>query len=344
MGVLYVQTVNALLSLEGGALLNSAHSCTRYITWLNGSDAHHNCVGGKGASLAQLAVRKAPVPPAIAVTTRAYEQQARGLGIPSCASQVCDRDLESIRSSLQVAPIAESIRAEIATAVEALKQTLPRDDSLAVRSSATAEDSPEFSFAGLHDTVLDVFDIDSLEQAVKMCWASLWSDRAVSYRRSGDETLDSASMAVVIQQLIRCDVSFVVFTADPIADRLEHLIITATYGLGEAVVSGLVTPDQIVITANGEIDSYLIGEKEQMIIPSARSGDGVRHVPVPRVMSTLPALSSEQACLVGHVARDLDKSFGFPLDIEGGFAEGKLYLFQVRPITTLNGRTRVKHS
>jgi pyruvate,water dikinase len=312
---------------------------SQYLTWLNGTPVTHEQVGGKAASLSRLAQLGAPVPPAFALTTDAYDEIAHRLGLPTKASQVHDDELEAIRAAITSADLPAHLRKVIEHGYRAINQHAPNGRALAVRSSAIAEDSPEFSFAGLHDTILDVSGLDTLERAIKQCWASLWSERAVVYRRSGDDTLDAATMAVVVQQLIRCDVSFIVFTADPISQNDDHLIISATYGLGEAVVSGLVTPDHIVIDASGEVESYLIGEKEVMIIPGADDG-GVRQVPVPRMVRGQQALTHDHAREIGRVARRLECELGYPLDIEGGVAEGKLHLFQVRPITTLSRSQR----
>jgi len=319
--------------------LPASRSQRPFLCMLDGTAVDISIVGGKGASLGRLVALKAPVPPAFALTIHAYEEHIRFLGTPARASQAADHELEYIRSAILEAEIPPPITAAIAECLEALNQGSSFQRSLAVRSSATAEDSPHFSFAGLHDTVLDVADLSSVEHSVKKCWASLWSDRAVSYRRSGDDTLDTASMAVVIQQLVRCDVSFVVFTADPVSYEDECLVISATYGLGEAIVSGLVTPDHIVIDESGEVARYDIGEKETMIISAASAGGGVREVPVPRILGRAPALTHDQARQIAQIARALDATLGFRLDIEGGIAAGEIFLFQVRPITTLNGHS-----
>jgi len=324
--------------------LPAARSSPPYLCVLDGRTVSPSLVGGKGASLSRLAALAAPVPPAFALTTRAYQDHARRLGLPDRASQVADRQLDAIRASILAADIPAAVTDAISEGVAAINQVSAGQCSLAVRSSATAEDSPQFSFAGLHDTLLDVAGMPNIMHSVKQCWASLWSERAVSYRRAGDDTLDNASMAVVIQQLVPCDVSFVVFTADPVSGHDKHLVISATYGLGEAVVSGLVTPDHIIIHESGEVGSYLIGEKEIMIIPAASAGGGVREVPVPRILGREPVLTHDQARQIGKIARDLDSALGFRLDIEGGIAGRTIYLFQVRPITTLNGRTRFRRT
>jgi phosphoenolpyruvate synthase/pyruvate phosphate dikinase len=145
---------------------------------------------------------------------------------------------------------------------------------------------------------------------------------------------------VVVQALIPSDVSFVVFTADPVNGRDDYVIISATWGLGEAVVSGLVVPDHVVIGPSGEVIEYSVGDKDRMIIPAGGDGQGTREVAVPRALRTVPVLTEPQATAIGSMARDLSHRLGFKADIEGAIANGVVYLFQARPITTLS---RVQH-
>jgi phosphoenolpyruvate synthase/pyruvate phosphate dikinase len=310
------------------------------VVWLHDGYAERALVGGKGASLNRLFALGAPVPIAFALTTHAYRAFARVHGLPCRATDVRDADLPGLRAAIESAPLPADLRELVGREYEVCVQSADGPCALAVRSSATAEDSAEFSFAGLHDTILDVRDPDGLARAITRCWASLWSDRAVAYRRAGGIAADEAAIAVVVQLLIRSDISFVVFTADPVNGRDGHLVIAATWGLGEAVVSGLVEPDHIVIGPDGAVVEYMVGEKHLMVIPGVESGDGVREVPVPRALRTRPVLSAEQVAEVGAMARRLSQRLGYEADIEGAFAGGKLYLLQVRPITMLGPRGR----
>ena len=280
----------------------------------------------------------APVPPAFAVTTHAYRDFARALGLPQRASDVTDADLPALRATIERACLPPGLRAQVEGAFATCQEMAGGSCAVAVRSSATAEDSAEFSFAGLHDTVLDVRDLTGLERAITRCWASLWSERAVAYRRAGGMATDDAAIAVVVQQLVRSDVSFVVFTADPINGDDGHLVISATWGLGEAVVSGLVVPDHIVIGPDGGVLEYVVGGKHLMIIPGGAPGDGVREVPVPRALRGMRTLTDSQAMQVGAAARGVAGRLGFQADLEGAFAGDALYLLQARPITTLEPR------
>jgi pyruvate,water dikinase len=315
--------------------MSSARDSELLLVWLNDGVVDRALVGGKGASLSRLTDLGARVPPAFALTTHAYERFAGWLGLPRRASEVVDADLPALRARIEAAALPDDVRQLVAREFAVCQELAGGECAMAVRSSATAEDSAEFSFAGLHDTILDVRDFDSLERAIVRCWASLWSDRAVTYRRASGIEADAAAIAVVVQQLIRSDVSFVVFTADPVSNRDEHLVIAATWGLGEAVVSGLVVPDHIVIALDGEVVEYIAGDKHVMIIPGANPGDGVREAPVPRRLRTMPVMTSAQAMAIGAAARRLSERLGFHADIEGAICHGETYFLQARPITTL---------
>lgn len=308
---------------------------TQFLVWLHHEVADREKVGGKGASLSQLAALSAPVPLAFALTTQLYRDFAERESLPVRASEVADADLPDIRARINSALLSATVRDVLASGFRAIQSARSRPMPLAVRSSATAEDSAEFSFAGLHDTILDVREFAELEVAVKQCWASLWSERAVTYRRAGGFAADEAAIAVVVQELIPSDVSFVVFTVDPVSEHDQHTVIAATWGLGEAVVSGLVVPDHIVIGPEGEVIDYAVGDKHVMIIPGGNPGGGTREVPVPRALRMMPVLTTEQASAIGRTARDLSDRLGFRADLEGAIAGGEIYLFQARPITTL---------
>jgi pyruvate,water dikinase len=312
---------------------NAAISCD-FVIWLDDQPVSRALVGGKGASLSNLIALGAPVPPAFSLSTDAYAAMAEAAGLPKRASDVSDDDLPAIRAIIEASPLPEEIHAALSEAFAELTDRAGGEISVAVRSSATAEDSAVFSFAGLHDTILDVRDFDALEEAVKRCWASLWTERAVAYRRQGGLATDEGGIAVVVQQLVRSDVSFVAFAADPISGQSDYVLINASWGLGEALVSGMVTPDQVIVGSDGAIHEYLIGEKAEMIVPRA-DAPGTHSVPVPRILRSIPALAREQVHAIAKMARALSESLGYPADLEGAFVGSQLMLFQARPITTL---------
>jgi pyruvate,water dikinase len=311
----------------------SAISCD-YVIWLDGQTVSRSLVGGKGANLSTLVALGAPVPPAFSLSTDAYAAMAEATALPKRASEVSDSDLPAIRAVIEASPLPGDIRAALSEAFGELSDLAGGEISVAVRSSATSEDSAAYSFAGLHDTILDVRDLDALEDAIKRCWASLWTERVVAYRRQAGLAADDGGIAVVVQQMVRSDVSFVAFAADPIFGRSDYVLINAAWGLGETLVSGMVTPDQVIVDSNGAIHEYMIGEKAEMVL-ARTDGPGTQSVPVPRVLRTVPALGREQAHAIATMARRLSDSLGYPADIEGAFVGSQLMLFQARPITTI---------
>jgi pyruvate,water dikinase len=297
---------------------------TPILVWLD-KDVHHpRLVGGKGASLSRLAAFGVPVPAAFILTTEAYRHAIGDLAIDDGAPGV------QVRAAIEARPLPETIAEALRDGYTAMRQQAGDGLTLAVRSSATAEDSAEHSFAGLHDTILGVRDLPALEAAVRRCWASLWTDRAVAYRRERGVT--DVAIAVVVQQMVLTDVSVVAFTADPISGREDRVVINATWGLGEALVSGIVTPDHIVVDELGAVLDYVPGEKAAMVIPS---DEGTRVVGVPRALRKLPTLGPEQLRALVETARRVAERFGFATDLEAGFAADNLFVFQARPITTL---------
>ena len=205
--------------------------------------------------------------------------------------------------------------------------------AVAVRSSATAEDLPELSFAGQQDTYLNVIGADALLQAVVACWSSLWTARAISYRERNGVAHADVALAVVVQQMVESEASGVLFTANPLTGLRSETVIDATVGLGEALVSGQVEPDHIVVEMpTGQIISRTLGAKAL----SVRSRPGGGTMTAPEDPTTAPALSDAQvralAALGGQVAALYDDT---PQDIEWALANDTLYLLQARPITSL---------
>ena len=210
-----------------------------------------------------------PVPDGFVVTTDAYATviQPLDLGIPE---RIAADDGAAVRADIEAAPMPAELRTEITNAYSALG-TGP----VAVRSSATAEDLPGAAFAGQQDTYLNVVGEAALIDAVRRCWGSLWTERAIAYRSR--IKIDSAEIriAVVVQRMINSEVAGVMFTADPVSGDRETIVVEASSGLGEAVVSGLVTPDHYVLDSRGLIRDYRPGGRE--VIVSSIPGGGVTH-------------------------------------------------------------------
>ncbi|MFT4041328.1 MAG: PEP/pyruvate-binding domain-containing protein [Thermomicrobiales bacterium] len=306
----------------------ASHSPYPPCVWLADTPPCRDLTGGKGASLSELMALGAPAPPAFAVTAPAYAAFVAGL----CVSAM-DATPAAMQRAMLTAPLPPALGAALAENWAAMQARAGADVALAVRSSATVEDGAEHSFAGQHDTILGVRTLPELEAALRQCWASLWSERAVSYRR-GALIAAEPQMAVVVQQMIRSDVSFIAFTDDPLGARPGCAVISAAWGLGESLVSGLVTPDQIVVAPDGAVVERQIGDKQIMVIPDA-SGAGTREVAVPRLLRTAPALTDAQAGAIATLAREVAGRLGYAADFEGAIANGEIVLFQARPITTL---------
>ena len=204
---------------------------------------------------------------------------------------------------------------------------------VAVRSSAVDEDGIGESFAGLHDTFLNVIGAEDVVEAVIKCWRSLGNEQAIEYRKNNGLEIDSAAMGVVVQQLVFADVSAVAFSANPINGSRDEVVINSNYGLGEAVVSGLTTPDTIIIDRNDLSNQAVsIGAKESMTV---RTENGTEEKPVPRIMQGMAVLTEEQATEIAELVVNLENHNGWPVDVELAIQDSQLYLLQCRPITTL---------
>jgi pyruvate,water dikinase len=271
-------------------------------------------VGGKATNLRSLLAAGFAVPDGFCVTTDVYARVAAG--IPAGAE----------RAALLAVAVPADVAAEVTAAYEALGPDTP----VAVRSSATAEDLPDASFAGQQDTFLHVVGADAVLDAVRRCWASLWTDRAVSYR--AEAGIEEARLAVVVQRMVDARVAGVLFTADPVSGRRTRTVIDAAPGLGESVVSGAVNPDHVVVEADGTVVEHRVGDKTVEIRGVAGGG-------TERVTPDDPGsrcLTDAQIHTLVAVGRRVEAHFGSPQDIEWAIdAGGDVWLTQSRAITTL---------
>jgi phosphoenolpyruvate synthase/pyruvate phosphate dikinase len=205
---------------------------------------------------------------------------------------------------------------------------------VAVRSSAVEEDGAGASFAGQHESYLNVVGPDAVAGAVRRCWESACSSRAVEYRRRQGLTPESVRLAVLVQQLVAADVSTVVFSANPVSGSREEVVIEADWGLGESIVGGTVTPDTYVLRKEDlAILFRRIAGKRCITVPVP---GGTREVETPRFLRTRPALDEEQAIEMARLARALEEEMGWPVDVECAYEDGRLYLLQCRPVTALD--------
>uniref|UniRef100_UPI002453DCC7 PEP/pyruvate-binding domain-containing protein n=1 Tax=Nocardia brasiliensis TaxID=37326 RepID=UPI002453DCC7 len=256
--------------------------------------------GGKGASLARLAAAKLPVPPGFHVTTAAYRRFVDATGLTArildaVAAADPDRaDTVSAAAAEIAAMFAEqTVPEEISQAVRSAYALLGDHVAVAVRSSATAEDLPELSFAGQQETYLNIRGADEVMAAVQRCWASLWTARAIDYRARQEIESNEVDLAVVVQRLVPADAAGVLFTADPVTGARDRVMINAAWGLGEAIVSGNVTPDTLLVAkADRSMLRQDISDKDMMTV---RTDTGTAEVPVPAAQRRGPGQGAAEA-------------------------------------------------
>ncbi|MEV4176459.1 PEP/pyruvate-binding domain-containing protein [Nonomuraea sp. NPDC049709] len=280
--------------------------------------------GGKGASLARLTRAGLPVPGGFHVTTEAYRAFVAGFREEILRAAAADPG--AIPALFAAHDMPGEIAAEILRAYEGLGDDVP----VAVRSSATAEDLPGMSFAGQQDTYLNIRG-DALLDAVKRCWASLWNARAIAYRDQNGVPHEDVALAVVVQELVDADAAGVMFTADPVTGARDTTVINASWGLGEAVVGGQVTPDAIVVTG-GAVTESRTGDKKVMTV---RTAAGTEERPVPEELRGAPVLDDAQALELAGLGARIQDLYGTPMDVEWTRRGGTFAIVQARPITGL---------
>ena len=290
----------------------------------------HDLVGGKAANLGVMTRAGLPVPPGFCLTTDAYARVVADILDPVLdALDAADADVSGLSALARERVATAAVPADIAEAVAALADgTTP----FAVRSSATAEDLPQASFAGQQDTYLNVVGPEAVLDAVRRCWASLWTERAVAYRAANDIDHRVVRLAVVIQRMVASATAGVMFTADPVVGRRHQIVIDAAPGLGEAVVSGAVNPDHFVVDPEDRITERRLGDKTVAVRPLPGGGTETLSV----TAAETPCLTDAQILALAALGRRVEEHYGSPQDTEWAIdADGKLWLTQARPITTL---------
>lgn len=277
------------------------------IAWLGEPEAHDPAlVGGKAASLSRLAAEHR-VPPGFVLTSKAL-----GLAAPDLARGI----------------VPEPLRAHIDEAYSRLG-----GGKVAVRSSAIDEDGDAHSFAGQHETFLNVEGVEAIAEAVVLCFASAFTARALDYRLHVGLPVDNIGLAILIQAQVPADSAAVVFSANPVSGRLDEIVINASYGLGESIVGGTTTPDTFVVRKDDlEIVSRTIGEKRMMTVPVP---GGTRELETPALLRDLPSVTDGLIIELAALALRLENGAGVPVDIECAVHDNDVYLLQSRPITTL---------
>ncbi len=299
--------------------------------------------GGKGANMGEMVAAGLPVPPGFVVLRDSYQESMKAGGV---ADQLNAAHREALLAALDTsrfdgmcakmrdlvvkAGMAPDVRELILTSYRAMGP----DCYVAVRSSATGEDGADASFAGMNETYTNVRGEENLIEAVQNCWASLFGPRVVSYRASRGFTADPA-MAVVVQLMIASERSGVAFTADPTTDATDRVVVEAAFGQGEVVVSGSVEPDTYVVSKEtGEILSRRMGYKSFEII-RGEDGRDLR-VELDDAKAQAQVLDDDEVRTIAEIAVRSERHAGCPQDTEWAIADGKTYIVQTRPITTLH--------
>ena len=304
--------------------------------------------GGKGANLGELTNAGIPVPPGFVITSETYRKFITDTGIvDEINNMLANLDINDtpqlqkvsndIKNLITNTDIPEGIQRVIIEAYNKLNLDVGLEDDVvvAIRSSATAEDLPDASFAGQQETYLNISGIDDVLLNVRKCWASLFEARAIFYRAENDFDHSQVLIAVVVQQMVNSEKAGVMFTVDP-STGAEEMLIEGAWGLGEGVVSGTVTPDTCRYDkVNDEVKSYKINTKKTMFTKNPDTG-ATEQVDVPEDLRDKQVLNDTDLEQLTTLGRRIQKHYNAPMDTEWGIENGKVYMLQARPITTLD--------
>ncbi|MGI6447722.1 MAG: phosphoenolpyruvate synthase [Methanobrevibacter boviskoreani] len=302
--------------------------------------------GGKGANLGELTQAGIPVPPGFVITSETYEKFMNDTEINTTIMDILDNvdvndtkalqeAADEIKSIIVNTPMPMDIKTLIIEAYNQLSESVGEEEAdVAVRSSATAEDLPDASFAGQQDTYLHVKGVDEVVEYVQKVWASLFEARAIFYREENNFDHDKVYIAVCVQQMVQAEKSGVMFTVNPSTGE-QVAMIESSWGLGEAVVSGDVTPDHYDVNkANNKIENLIVSDKKYMYT-NDENGTSIR-VNVPEEKRNERVLSDEDLNNLVEMGKTIENHYGQPMDTEWAIEKGRLYLLQARPITTLD--------
>ena len=294
--------------------------------------------GGKGASLGEMTKAKIPVPSGFVVVASAFDRflletdllhdiEAQLKKVNYKDTNSVDRYSNVIRAMIAKADFPKDLAVTIYENFDKLQSKL-----VAVRSSATAEDSKTASWAGELETYLNTTRKELLEK-VKKCWSSLFTPRAIFYRREKKLHKAKVSVAVVVQEMVQSEVSGITFTVHPVTQDKDQMIIEAGYGLGETIVSGQITPDSYVISKKDDmiIDINVVEQKKMLV----KMGNGNKMVTVKKRLASKQKLTGKQIVELARLCKRVESHYGFPVDIEWSLVGRKFYILQSRPITTL---------
>ncbi|MBP6980020.1 phosphoenolpyruvate synthase [Candidatus Curtissbacteria bacterium] len=316
----------------------------RDIVWFKEvSKSDIGLVGGKGANLGEMQRAKAPVPNGYIVTAQAYFDFLESSGLKKQIKAILDEaDLSNVeiiqQVSLQIKKliIQAQMPDDLAHQIRSFYGKLSglRDKYVAIRSSATAEDLPEASFAGQQATYLNIKGADEVVAHVKKCWASLFETRAIFYRREQKFDQLKVGIAVPVQIMVESEVSGVMFTVDPVLGDKTKIIIEAVWGLGEMIVQGQATPDHYEVSKSDYkiLDKVISTQKNQL----SKHGSVTSKIPVSSQKQSAQKIPDKVIVEIAKIGKGLENHYFFPQDIEWAYAKGKVFITQTRPITTIN--------
>ncbi|MBB2891944.1 PEP/pyruvate-binding domain-containing protein [Flexivirga oryzae] len=306
-------------------------------------------LGGKCASLVSMTAAGMPVPPGFAVTTAAFDHFVDGTGLRADIKaklaeidaddvECVDRVSASVREAIEARDVPEDMHGVLHEAYDELMSRFEDQVPVAVRSSATAEDLPDASFAGQQDTYLWLSGYEAVHEHLRRCWASLYTSRAITYRLKNNIPEDDLSMAVAIQKMVNAKAAGVAMTLDPANGDRSKIVVDASWGVGEMVVSGQVTPDNVLLDkVMLTVVREKIGDKHAELVPDPASGE-LAEIEVAPERRSVRCLTDEELVAVATMAKRAEKHYGCPQDIEFAFDRdlpdgANLLLLQSRPET-----------
>jgi len=317
------------------------------IHWFDDGPTETATVGGKGASLIEMLNAGLPVPPGFCINVEGYQRFEEAAGLANMVSTLAQAPALTspsgaadaaapLQAHLENSALPDPLRSQIEDAYGELCDRLAGRRLVASRSSAICEDGATASFAGIYETYLHLEGAAPVANSVLDCYRALWDPRAVQYRASRGIDQTEEQMAVVVMGMIPADVAGVAFSANPITGERREVMINASWGLGESVVSGQVMPDNVVASKDdGRAVAYEIGDKSMEIVLDEVAGSGTEERAVDPDRAATPCLSEDDVAAVTDLARRAEDHYGVPQDIEFARVGEDWYLLQSRPITGL---------
>ncbi|MCP4131574.1 MAG: phosphoenolpyruvate synthase [bacterium] len=298
-------------------------------------------VGGKAKNMAWLSRNELPVPEWFVVTTEAFAVQIKEeakwiydqLGSFNKDSQEIGPISEKIRERIKSLPLNAEIKKDLAKQLESIPGW--ENTFFAVRSSAVGEDAAEASFAGQMDSFLFQKGMETIGKSVLACFASAFTDRAIRYRLNLGMDLLEIKAAVIVQKMIDSEIAGVFFTANPVTGSRQHGLISACYGSGEGIVSGICNTDEYTVEINGDGVESIINEKDRQLVFDKESGSGTIEIDIPKDLQNVSCLKDEEVKEITKLGKTISEKLQFPQDIEWAVFEGKVYILQTRPVTSL---------